>query len=152
MRYDGTINQMNDNSDIFNKEKRSELMSKVHSKNTKPELKIRSALHRHGFRFRLYRKDIPGCPDITLSKYKTVILIHGCFWHQHPGCKKATIPKNNHDFWHVKLNENIKRDERIIMKLQELGWKVIVIWECDIKRDLERVISLVVSELLNSKI
>ena len=132
-------------SDIYSKEKRSELMSKVRSKNTKPELIIRSRLQKLGFRFRLHRKDIPGCPDITLPKYKTVIFVHGCFWHQHPGCKKATIPINNYDFWQAKLNENSERDKRQISQLKNLGWKVIVIWECDIKKDLENVINYLVS-------
>lgn len=122
-------------------------MSKVHSKNTKPELKIRSLLHKLGFRFRLHRKELPGCPDITLPKFKTVIFVHGCFWHQHPGCKKATIPKNNHNFWLAKLNENIQRDKKHISQLKELGWKVIIVWECDIKKDLGEVTKFMVSEI-----
>jgi len=138
---------MAESSDIYTREKRSELMARVHSKNTKPELQVRSGLHRQGFRFRLHRKDLPGCPDIILPKYRTLIFIHGCFWHQHPGCKKATIPKNNHDFWLAKLSENAERDKRHISKLQELGWKVIIVWECNIKKDLDYVINFIVSEI-----
>jgi len=138
---------MEESNDIYSKEKRSELMSKVRSKNTKPELIVRSRLHKLGFRYRLHRKDIPGCPDITLPKYKTVIFVHGCFWHQHPGCKKATIPKNNHDFWLLKLEENIERDRKHVSQLIELGWNVIIVWECDIKKDVGTVLETIISQI-----
>lgn len=108
-------------------------MSSVKGKNTKPERVVRSLLHRSGFRFRLHRKDLPGCPDIVLPKYKTVIFVHGCFWHRHSGCPRTTTPKTNVDSWEKKFADNVARDERNRTALEELGWKVIVIWECEIK-------------------
>jgi DNA mismatch endonuclease (patch repair protein) len=90
-------------SDIYSEQKRSEVMSRVKAQNTKPELQVRSWLHKRGYRYRLHRADLPGSPDIVLQKHKTVIFVHGCFWHQHQGCKKATIPQNNRDFWKEKL-------------------------------------------------
>ena len=135
------------NTDIYSKVKRSELMSKVRSKNTKPELIIRSHLHNLGYRFRIHIKDLPGCPDLTLKKYQTVIFIHGCFWHQHQNCKKATIPKNNRGFWLNKLNNTVTRDKKQEIMLRELGWNVIAIWECDIYKDLESVIIYITSQL-----
>jgi DNA mismatch endonuclease, patch repair protein len=119
-------------TDKYSPAKRSEIMSNVKSKNTKPEKLVRSLLHKLGYRFRLH-KDLPGHPDIVLSKYKAVIFVHGCFWHQHPGCKKATYPKNNADFWIRKLDTNIERDRRNEMELERLGWKVLVVWECETK-------------------
>lgn len=108
-------------------------MTQIRSKNTKPELIVRSLLHNLGFRFRLHKKDLPGKPDIVLSKHKAIIFVNGCFWHQHQNCKKATIPITNHDMWQVKLNRNIQRDEDNIYNLKMLGWKVITIWECELK-------------------
>ncbi len=99
--------------DMFTPEKRSQIMSRVRSKNTKPELEVRSALHAMGYRFRLHRKDLPGKPDVVLPKYRTALFVHGCFWHQHPGCRKATLPKNNANFWREKLEGNVARDARI---------------------------------------
>lgn len=139
-----------DSSDIYSKEKRSELMSKVKSRDTKPELLVRSWLHRKGFRFRLHRDDLPGRPDLVLPKYKTAIFVHGCFWHQHPGCKKATIPKNNRAFWRKKLTRNIERDKENIQELENQGWKVIIIWECAIKNDLDSLMKAVQAELLEN--
>ena len=123
--------------DRFSKEKRSEIMSRVRSRNTKPELQVRSLLHRMGYRFRLHRSDLPGKPDIVLPMYRTVIFVHGCFWHQHPGCKKATIPRTNREFWEAKLNRNVERDREVRQKLQDLGWNVIAVWGCETKGDLE---------------
>jgi len=122
-------------TDVFTPEKRSEVMSLVKSKNTKPELVVRSLLHRMGYRFRLHRKDLPGNPDIVLPKHRTAILVHGCFWHQHPGCKKATLPKQNVEFWTEKLEGNVRRDEEAQRRLRIAGWRVLVIWECEVKRD-----------------
>ncbi|SEP46971.1 T/G mismatch-specific endonuclease [Propionispora vibrioides] len=107
-------------------------MSRVKVKNTAPEIKLRSILHRHGFRFRLNRSDLPGKPDIVLPKYKTVIFVHGCFWHGHY-CKRGKRPKTNEEFWNKKIDGNIKRDELNIKRLEELGWRVLVVWECEIK-------------------
>lgn len=120
-------------TDIFSAEKRSEIMSKVKSKNTKPERVVRSLLHQLGYRFRLHRQDLPGKPDIVLPKYQSVIFVHGCFWHQHPDCRKATIPQKNRDFWEKKLLRNMKRDQEHIQELKNIGWFVLVVWECEIK-------------------
>lgn len=113
---------------------RSILMRKVHSSNTSPELIVRHFLHINGYRFRINYKGLPGHPDIVLPKYKTVIFIHGCFWHRHKGCKRSTIPVNNSDYWKIKFRKNHKRDIETNRKLSEMGWKVIIIWECQAKK------------------
>lgn len=110
-------------------------MSRVRAKDTKPERLVRSLLHSMGYRFRLHRKDLPGSPDIILPKYRAAIFIHGCFWHQHPGCRKATIPKKNAEYWEPKLRRNAERDVQAERILQELGWRVLTLWECEIRRD-----------------
>ncbi|HET54679.1 MAG TPA: DNA mismatch endonuclease Vsr [Ignavibacteria bacterium] len=120
--------------DIFSKRKRSEIMSHVSGSNTKPELIVRSTLHKMGYRFSLYRNDLPGKPDIILPKYKKIIFIHGCFWHGHKNCPRAKRPSTNSKFWEKKLDENITRDEQILKKLEKLGWGVLIIWTCEIKR------------------
>lgn len=119
--------------DIFDKSKRSWIMSRVKSSDTKPEIKIRSIVHRLGFRFRKNKSDLPGSPDIVLSKYHKVIFVHGCFWHGHPKCKRASRPSSNKVFWRKKLDANIARDKRNLKQLKQQGWKVLVIWECQIK-------------------
>lgn len=108
-------------------------MSAIRGKNTGPEVLVRKILHRQGFRFRLNVKDLPGKPDIVLPKHHAAIFVHGCFWHQHTGCKYAVMPKTNTDFWQKKLDSNVARDAQNIAKLTALGWKNIVIWECEIK-------------------
>lgn len=113
---------------------RSSLMSKVRGKNTRPEEIVRSLLHRMGFRFRLHRKDLPGTPDIVLSKYRTVIFVHGCFWHRHPGCKKASMPQTNTTFWEKKLARNVERHAEVTAELTKIGWRVLVVWECELKK------------------
>lgn len=105
-------------------------MAQIRSRNTKPEMIVRSLLHTMGFRFRLHDRTLPGCPDIVLKKYKTVIFVHGCFWHRHKGCKNCTTPTNRREWWLKKLNGNAKRDKRHRRALKKLGWKAIVIWEC----------------------
>ena len=112
-------------------EQRSRLMSRVKGKDTKPEKVVRSALHSLGYRFRLYRKNLPGSPDIVLPKYRTAIFVHGCFWHRHPGCPKATTPKSNLEYWHRKFAENVERDRRKERELARLGWRVMIIWQCE---------------------
>jgi DNA mismatch endonuclease, patch repair protein len=128
-------------SDIFTPEKRSEVMSRIRSKNTKPELVVRSILHRMGYRFRLHRKDLPGKPDIVLAKHRTAIFVNGCFWHLHDGCSGGRYPKSRKTFWLKKLNGNKARDKRNYAALAERGWLVVVVWECELKpvllRDLE---------------
>ena len=119
--------------DVFDKEKRSDIMAKVKGKNTKPELLVRSVLYKMGYRFRLYRKDLPGNPDITLPKFKKVIFIHGCFWHSHKNCKRSKRPTTNYEFWNKKLNKNILRDKKVIKQLNEMGWESLIIWTCEIK-------------------
>ena len=114
--------------DQISPEHRSWNMSRIKGKDTKPELLVRSWLHRNGFRFRLHVKALPGTPDIVLPKYKTVIEVRGCFWHRHPGCKFAYTPKSRIDFWNSKFKENIKRDKENDEILTFLGWRVIVIW------------------------
>ena len=112
---------------------RSRNMSAIKSKNTKPEIKVRKVLHSMGYRFRLHSKNLPGSPDIVLPKYKTVIFVHGCFWHRHENCKYASTPKTRKDFWNKKFEVNIKRDSEIQDKIKNLDWKSVVIWECETK-------------------
>lgn len=119
--------------DKLDKESRSRLMAKVKSKNTGVEKAVRSLLHRMGFRFRLHRKGLPGTPDIILPKYHTVILVHGCFWHRHEGCKLAANPASNTDFWIEKFAKNVERDARQVIALEKAGWKVVIVWECELK-------------------
>ena len=114
-------------------EKRSKNMSSIKSKNTKPEIAVRKLLHSMGYRFRLHRKDLPGSPDIVLPKYKTVIFVHGCFWHRHENCKYASNPKTRKEFWESKFKANVKRDKEIQEKIKNIGWHSVVIWECQIK-------------------
>src|ERR1700744_2956523 len=121
--------------DIWSKEKRSAVMSKIRSQNTKPEKTLRSWFYANGLRFRIHRKDLPGKPDIVIAKYKTVIFVHGCFWHYHKDCREGRIPSTNSKFWEEKLLKNIQRDEKHQLKLKELGWKVIVVWECEINKN-----------------
>ena len=106
-------------------------MAAIKSKNTKPEIAVRKLLHSLGYRFRLHRKDLPGSPDIVLPKYKTVIFVHGCFWHRHENCKYATSPKTRVEFWENKFKANVKRDLEIQEKIKNIGWQSLVIWECD---------------------
>lgn len=120
--------------DIKTVEARSRNMSAIKGRDTTPEIILRRLLHANGYRYRLYRKDIPGKPDLYLAKYNTVIFVHGCFWHQHKGCKYAYMPKSNSSFWHEKLSKNVERDNKNIRQLTEAGYKVIIIWECTIKK------------------
>ncbi|WP_307343902.1 very short patch repair endonuclease [Caldalkalibacillus uzonensis] len=135
---------------MFSREKRSEIMSNIKNQNTKPELLIRSLLHKMGYRFRLHRKDLPGRPDLVLPKYKTVIFIHGCFWHQHPNCKKATIPKRNREFWLKKLTRNMERDQQVIEELESMGWNIIIIWECQVKKNIKEVMDKITGQLIKN--
>jgi len=107
-------------------------MQSVKSKDTGPELVVRRLLHATGYRFRLHRKDLPGRPDIVLPRYKKIIFVHGCFWHHH-GCPKGQFPKSRLDYWVPKLQENVKRDRTKIEQLESLGWKVLVVWQCETK-------------------
>ena len=119
--------------DKISAQKRSWNMSRIKSKDTKPEKVVRSLLHKLGFRFRLHRKDLPGSPDIVLPKYRKIIFVHGCYWHRHEGCRLAYKPKSNVTFWNNKFKENTDRDKNNKTKLESLGWHVHVIWECETK-------------------
>jgi DNA mismatch endonuclease (patch repair protein) len=110
---------------------RSALMKRVRRAHTAPELAVRRALHGMGFRFRLHPKDLPGTPDLVLPRHRVAVFVHGCFWHRHPRCKRATIPKTRADFWSDKFRSNVQRDERKARLLKELGWRVVTIWECE---------------------
>ncbi len=118
--------------DHLTPEERSQNMSKIRSGNTKPEKKVRSVLHKLGYRFRLHRKNLPGSPDIVLPKYHSVIFVHGCYWHRHEGCVNATMPKTNTKFWLDKFKQNVKRDLLVKESLNDLGWKVVTVWECEV--------------------
>ncbi len=120
-------------ADIFTKKKRSQIMSRISGKDTKPELIIRKALFSEGYRYRLHRKDLPGKPDIVFPKCKKVIFVNGCFWHGH-SCKKAALPTTNTRFWKKKQNDNIERDKRNLAELKTMGWETLTIWQCKIKK------------------
>ncbi|WP_289172298.1 very short patch repair endonuclease [uncultured Parasutterella sp.] len=120
-------------ADIKSKKDRSINMSKIRSRNTKPEIFVRSMLHRMGYRFRLNRKDIFGHPDIVLPKRRIAIFVHGCFWHGHQNCPKSKLPSTNTEFWASKISGNIERDRLVKNTLIELGWRVLVIWQCSMK-------------------
>lgn len=119
-------------ADLFSKKQRSFIMSKVRSKDTKPEILVRKYLFAYGFRYRKNVKKLPGTPDIVLSKYKTVIFVNGCFWHGHEGCKKAALPTTNMDYWTAKIARNIERDREDKEALEKMGYHVIVIWQCEL--------------------
>jgi len=123
-------------------------MSRIRGKDTKPELIIRSLLHRMGYRFRLHVKDLPGIPDIVLPRYGTAIFVHGCFWHRHKNCKYAYTPKSSQEFWQKKFKKNVGNDKKVVGKLRREGWKPVVIWECEL-RNIEKVIKKIVKNLNN---
>ena len=125
-------------SDIFSSQKRSDIMSKISGKNTKPEILVRKFLFSKGFRYRINVKTLPGKTDIVLPKYKTVIFINGCFWHGH-NCKKGKLPSSNIDFWKEKISNNKSRDDKNSDLLVKLGWKVIIIWQCEISKIDNRI-------------
>jgi DNA mismatch endonuclease (patch repair protein) len=122
-------------------------MSCIKGKGTKPEEIVRKYLFSQGFRYRKNDKRLPGTPDIVLPKYKTVIFVNGCFWHGHAGCKYFVWPKNNEEFWKKKIEANIFRDQKKTKALEEQGWKVIVVWECELKKDAELELSKIVNEM-----
>ena len=134
-------------ADRVSKETRSYNMSRIRSKDTKPEILVRSYLFSRGLRFRKNDKRYPGKPDIVLPKYHVAIFVHGCFWHRHEGCKDATTPKTRTEFWLEKFDKNVKNDQIKQEKLRELGWKVIVIWECELKRSFQETMDKVEKEL-----
>ncbi len=138
-------------ADIFSKAKRSEIMSKISGKETKPEIIVRKYLFSQGFRYRKNDKKLPGKPDIVLPKYKTVIFVHGCFWHCHKNCPKSALPTTNRAFWENKIRRNVERDKENQQKLKNLGWKIITVWQCRIKNKklFEKTMKKVVEKIRN---
>jgi DNA mismatch endonuclease, patch repair protein len=132
-------------ADIVDPATRSSMMAGIKGKNTKPEMLVRRYLHRHGLRFRLHPKNLPGRPDLILPKYGTVVFVHGCFWHRHKNCRFAYTPKTHRTFWKAKLLGNAERDERMTEALIALGWRFLTIWECEITRSrmLERLVNAI---------
>ena len=122
--------------DCLTPEQRKRNMSAIKGRDTKPEILLRKLLHSLGYRFRIQRKDLPGRPDIVLPRYKTAIFVNGCFWHRHEGCKLASTPSTNSDFWQKKFAANVERDTRNYAALKALGWHVVIIWECEVKEIL----------------
>ena len=138
-------------SDNHTPEQRHRNMAAIHSDSTKPEIELRHALWRLGFRYRVNDKNLPGKPDIVLPMYHTAIFIHGCFWHGHNNCKYYTIPKTNTDFWAVKISRNKERDQEVWRQLEAKGWSVIVVWECELKKArLQETIEIVTSTIRNN--
>ena len=122
-----------DMTDTLTIAERSRLMAKIRGKNTGPERAVRSLLHRAGYRFRIHVRDLPGKPDVVLPKYRTVVFVHGCFWHRHRGCKIATMPHSHVAFWTEKFRRNVANDARHRRRLRRLGWQVVVVWSCQLK-------------------
>lgn len=133
--------------DVHDPETRSYNMSRIRGKNTKPEVKLRSLLHRAGFRFRIHDSRLPGKPDIVLPKYRSVVLVNGCFWHRHEGCKYCTNPSTRKDFWDKKFSDTVQRDRVVKKQLEEAGWDVFVVWECELKNNAEEVLRFLIDEL-----
>lgn len=122
--------------DSFSPKERSRIMSRIRSEDTRPEIMVRKLLFSSGFRYRLHRKDLPGHPDIVLASRRVVIFVNGCFWHQHQGCTRATRPSSNTEYWSSKLARNCARDQQVHQQLQDLGWRVLVVWECACTKSL----------------
>ncbi len=125
--------------DRLSKARRSWNMSRIKGRDTAPERKLRSLLHKAGYRFRIHRTTLPGKPDIVLRKYRTVVFVHGCFWHRHEDCPNAANPKTNAAFWQEKFRNTVERDRRNSAVLADLGWRIVVVWECEIERDAAKV-------------
>ena len=134
-------------ADLLTKEKRSWNMSRITGRNTKPEILLRSLLHREGFRFRLHDSQLPGKPDIVLLQYRTVIFVNGCFWHRHESCKYAYTPKSRREFWQKKFGETVLRDRKKQEALKNMGWQALTVWECDLKQRQEQTIADLSSRL-----
>ena len=124
-------------ADRISEERRSWNMSRIHSADTHPEKRVRSTLHKAGYRFRLHSHTLPGSPDIVLPKFRTVIFIHGCFWHRHIGCRYAYEPKSRVEFWTEKFTRNVRRDAMKTEQLIELGWQVLIVWECQTRKQAD---------------
>lgn len=136
--------------DVVDKKTRSRMMSGIKGANTKPEILVRRALHAHGFRFRIHDRCLPGTPDIVLPKWRVAIQIHGCYWHRHRGCPKATTPANNFSFWQEKFDANVVRDAKAAEAVIERGWRLLVIWECAVGKAASKELMEHVSAFINS--
>lgn len=127
-------------TDVHTKAQRSYNMSRIRGKDTAPERALRSALHLSGLRFRLHRRDLPGTPDIVLPRWRVAVFVHGCFWHRHEGCRYATTPASNSEFWKAKFSYTVSRDCDQIAELNHRGWRVFVAWECELRADVNAVV------------
>lgn len=136
-------------ADIVDRQRRSEIMSRIGPRDTAPELAVRSMAHRMGFRFRVHRKELPGRPDLVFARHRLAVFVHGCFWHRHHGCKNATMPKTRPEFWQRKFRGNVERDRRNCEQLARLGWRTLVIWECEAE-DPARIESILAVALARS--
>ena len=136
-------------ADNHTPEERSYNMSRIRSKDTKPEERVRKYLFAQGFRYRKNVRSLPGCPDIVLSKYKTVIFVQGCFWHMHD-CGRFRWPATNREYWESKIRRNVARDNENLLKLQSLGWKVLIVWECEIRKDFQSAMDDLIESLTGS--
>jgi DNA mismatch endonuclease, patch repair protein len=134
--------------DIVSSSKRSEMMAGIKGRNTRPEIAVRRTAYRLGLRFRLHRRDLPGSPDLVFPRLRTAVFVHGCYWHRHPGCRLAYSPKSNIEFWAAKFQGNVSRDLRNRRELEESGWKVVVIWECQTK-NVDAITSILKCEVCN---
>lgn len=139
--------------DVVNPETRSRMMSGIRGANTKPELNVRRRLHAAGFRYGLHRKDLPGRPDLVMPRHDAVIFVHGCYWHRHPGCRLATTPSTRTDFWSAKFTANQERDRRNIAELRDRGWRVAIVWECEVRTatDADEAVSELIAWLLSDR-
>lgn len=133
--------------DVHDPQTRSYNMSRIRGKDTKPEVKLRSLLHRAGFRFRIHDGRLPGKPDIVLPRYRSVIFVNGCFWHRHEGCRYCTTPATRREFWDKKFFDTVQRDQVKKKQLEEAGWDVFIVWECELKNDAEGVLRFLINEL-----
>lgn len=138
-------------ADVVSKAVRSRMMASIRARDTKPELQVRRYLHSRGFRFRLVRKDLPGKPDIVLPKWQTVVFVHGCFWHGHVCCRYSTMPKTRTEFWSAKIVANAARDAQAVDSLMNLGWRVVIVWECAL-RDAPDVTLVRIEEAIRSSV
>jgi len=136
--------------DVVDAATRSRMMAGIRSKNTKPELTVRRYLHGRGFRYRLHTPGLPGSPDVALPKHRVAIFVHGCFWHRHTGCRYATTPASNSEKWETKFRANIDRDVRTSAALQARGWRIIVVWECELKRNASERLERLVEEITST--
>lgn len=137
-------------TDRISPQRRSWNMSRIRGKDTKPEVMLRSLLHREGFRFKLHAAELPGKPDIVLPRYRTVIFVHGCFWHRHEGCRNSTTPKSRADFWQEKFRRTVERDRQKEETLELAGWKVLTAWECELRENPDGLVRRLSNQIVAS--